>query len=223
MGRRCSRGAASTGDGMRRAAAVLLALLTVGGLVSYVTLREGIEASHPPLTSPKRPATNPLLVGFLDDANFRWRPDRAQMLDEARAAGARVVRAIEYWNLVSPKRRPAPRPPPVLAGGDDDLTRPASAVHSTAGSSARTSRSGSRSTRIRQPPADASGVSPDLQADCAAHALDLAAEDPRVKLFVCFTFRDDYTNAWRSGLLDGQGHERPAYKLFATTVHAIDG
>jgi hypothetical protein len=43
-----------------------------------------------------------------------------------------------------------------------------------------------------------------------------------VKLFVWFTFRDEYTNAWQSGLLDARGRERPAYKRFAAEVRAID-
>lgn len=45
----------------------------------------------------------------------------------------------------------------------------------------------------------------------------------RVRLFVRFTFRDDDTNAWQSGLLDATGRERPVYERFAAEVHAIDG
>jgi phage baseplate assembly protein W len=66
-------------------------------------------------------------------------------------------------------------------------------------------------------------VSATLQAEYAASALALAAYEPRVRLFVWFTFRDDYTNAWKAGLLDASGRERPLYKRFAAEVHAIDG
>ena len=44
------------------------------------------------------------------------------------------------------------------------------------------------------------GVSARVQAEYAARALELAAKVPRVQLFVWFTFRDEYTNAWRAGL-----------------------
>lgn len=58
-----------------------------------------VEGSAPP-------AERNLLVGFLDDPSFRWRPYRARMLDAARATGASVVRAMVYWHLLAP-RRPA--------------------------------------------------------------------------------------------------------------------
>jgi hypothetical protein len=72
-------------------------------------------------------------------------------------------------------------------------------------------------------PDDPKGLAPKTQAAYAARALALAARVPRVKLFVWFTFRDDRTNAWQSGLLDARGRERPAYKRFAAEVRLIDG
>src|SRR5688500_9020837 len=43
------------------------------------------------------PAERSLLIGFVDDPSFRWRPYRARMLDAARSTGATVVRAMVYW------------------------------------------------------------------------------------------------------------------------------
>ena len=45
-------------------------------------------------------------VGFQDDPSFRWREDRASMLDEAVASNAGIVRTTVYWSRVAP-RRPA--------------------------------------------------------------------------------------------------------------------
>jgi hypothetical protein len=52
-----------------------------------------------------------MLVGFLDDASFRWHPSRSLMLDRAQATGARLVRAFIRWHLAAPERpRPGARP-----------------------------------------------------------------------------------------------------------------
>ena len=48
-----------------------------------------------------------MVVGFMDDASFRWRPSRAKMLARAQATGARLVRALVRWDVAAPKR-PAP-------------------------------------------------------------------------------------------------------------------
>jgi hypothetical protein len=38
---------------------------------------------------------------------------------------------------------------------------------------------------------------------------------------VWFTFRDDRTNAWQSGMLDGDGRPRPLYESFAAAISGI--
>jgi hypothetical protein len=45
-----------------------------------------------------------LLVGFQDDATFRWASDRAEMLDLARSARTAVIRTIVVWKDVAPTR-----------------------------------------------------------------------------------------------------------------------
>jgi hypothetical protein len=51
-------------------------------------------------------AADRMWVGFQDDPSFRWRQDRASMLEEASQANASVVRTTVYWNRIAP-RRPA--------------------------------------------------------------------------------------------------------------------
>lgn len=70
-------------------------------------------------------------------------------------------------------------------------------------------------------PAEPRGVSPELQAAFAAQALELAATLERVRLFVWFTFRDDRTNVWQSGLLDERGRPRPLYESFAAAIGSV--
>jgi hypothetical protein len=72
------------------------------------------------------------------------------------------------------------------------------------------------------PPA-ATGVLLAEQAAYAAQALALASAVPRVELFVWFTFQDQTSNDWQSGLLDLEGNERPAYRSFSAAVRALDG
>jgi hypothetical protein len=72
-------------------------------------------------------------------------------------------------------------------------------------------------------PPEPRGVSAGLQAEFATRALELAAAVERVRLFVWFTFRDDLTNAWQSGLLDERGRPRPAYDGFAAAVGRLTG
>ena len=45
-----------------------------------------------------------LLVGFQDDASFRWAPDRATSLDAARDANASVIRTIVTWKDAATSR-----------------------------------------------------------------------------------------------------------------------
>jgi Cellulase (glycosyl hydrolase family 5) len=47
-----------------------------------------------------------MYVGFHDDPNFRWNDRREEMLDQARAANATIVRTLVTWANVAP-RRPA--------------------------------------------------------------------------------------------------------------------
>jgi hypothetical protein len=72
-------------------------------------------------------------------------------------------------------------------------------------------------------PDEPHGIPPVLQARYAARALELAADVPRVRMFVWFTFRDDHTNAWQSGMLDGHGRPRPAYEQFTSAIAALSG
>jgi polysaccharide biosynthesis protein PslG len=71
-------------------------------------------------------------------------------------------------------------------------------------------------------PAEARGVSHELQAAYAERALKLAAANPRVELFVWFTFRDHESNARQSGLIDAGGEERPSYRRFASAVSGLN-
>ncbi len=380
---------------MRKLAAALAALAVLGAAL-YVSFWRGGEQHAPPVTTPPPVSAPRLLVGFLDDANFRWRYDRAQMLDSAHAAGAGIVLAIVNWYLVAPERpRPGQLPfveprlyeldelvanatardmevlftiwgTPASANGGlgpnrpptnpDDLRvfaralaarylqvrryavwnepntehflapqfdpegrsvgpqlyarlyraayagiekgyphalvaigetsshgrdAPSKGLVQDSHSPARFARllseqrprlrfdawgqhpypirentppdAGSRWPAVtitsldrfghaldrwfsrkeipiwvteyayEAKPDDPTGLAPETQAAYAARALAFAARVPRVKLFVWFTFRDDRTNAWQSGLLDARGRERPAYKRFAAEVRLIDG
>jgi hypothetical protein len=335
-----------------------------------------------------------LLIGFVDDPSFRWRPYRAQMLDRARAAGARLVRAMVYWHQLAPRRPAAGEPPfdeprlfeldelvastaergmevmltiwgtPDWANGGEKPNRPPDDLDAlrefarglaarypqvrrysvwnepnleqflapqfdAAGNSvavqlyARLFRAaaggireaspdalvaaGETSARgrdapsagpaqdshspvvfarllseVRPPlafdawahhpfptspdqppdqrtrfptvtllslgrfgralddwfgrpgiplwlteyahetqPEEQLGVPRELQAAYAEHALSLAAAVPRVELFVWFTFRDDSTNTWESGLLDRDGRPKPAYARFAAAAREL--
>jgi hypothetical protein len=51
-------------------------------------------------------AADRMWVGFQDDPSFRWRQDRATMLDEAVNANSGIIRTTVYWSKVAP-RRPA--------------------------------------------------------------------------------------------------------------------
>jgi hypothetical protein len=70
-------------------------------------------------------------------------------------------------------------------------------------------------------PEEPLGVPRELQAAYAERTLALVAAVPIVELFVWFTFRDDPTNRWESGLLDSDGRPKPAYARFAAAVRAL--
>ena len=50
-------------------------------------------------------------VGFQDDPSFRWRDDRAHMLDRARDHNASVLRTTVYWSRIAPTRPSSPANP----------------------------------------------------------------------------------------------------------------
>jgi hypothetical protein len=394
----------------RRGVAFLLVVATAGAIAAVLALRGGEESPRPPPPTateavPSPEATEPpppapaakrhLLVGFVDDPSFRWRPYRAQMLDQARATGARLVRAMAYWHRLAPQRPAAGQPPfdeprlfeldelvaetaergmevmltiwgtPAWANGGGPPNRPPDELDdlrefarglaarypqvrrysvwnepnleqflapqfdvdggslapqlyarlcraayegikegnpgalvavgetSTRGrdapsrGSVQDSHSPARFARLlaevephllfdawahhpfptrpdRPPdqrarlptvtllslarfgrlldtwfgrrriplwiteyghetqPEERLGVPRELQAAYAERALALAAAVPRVEVFVWFTFRDDPTNAWQSGLLDESGSPKPAYARFSAAVRALN-
>jgi hypothetical protein len=68
------------------------------------------------------------------------------------------------------------------------------------------------------------GATPAQQAAYARQALEIAAADPRVEMFIWFTFRDDPAMAtWDSGLIGDDNRSKPAYRAFATAALALDG
>ena len=56
-------------------------------------------------------ADDRMWVGFQDDPSFRWREDRAAMLDEAVAANAGIARTTVYWSKIAPRRPANPSNP----------------------------------------------------------------------------------------------------------------
>jgi hypothetical protein len=49
-------------------------------------------------------AADRMWVGFQDDPSFRWRQDRASVLDEAVKTNAGIIRTTVYWNRIAPRR-----------------------------------------------------------------------------------------------------------------------
>jgi hypothetical protein len=120
----------------RRGVVLLLAVVAAGATAAALVLPDEEERqgrpppaatesprpaeteSAPPTDVPEPEAPAPgrrdgprLVIGFVDDPSFRWRPYRKQMLDRARAAGARLVRAMVYWHRMAPRRPAAGEPP----------------------------------------------------------------------------------------------------------------
>ena len=54
-------------------------------------------------------------------------------------------------------------------------------------------------------------------------AMSIAANDPRVTMFIWFIVRDDPTSAWQSGLLNRDGSKKPAYSVYAALADKYDG
>jgi hypothetical protein len=72
-------------------------------------------------------------------------------------------------------------------------------------------------------PGEPSGVTPAQQAVYLRQALNIAANDPRVQMFIWFVLRDDPTTAWQSGLLERDGARKPAFNTFAALADRYDG
>jgi hypothetical protein len=56
-------------------------------------------------------ASQRMIVGFQDDPSFRWREDRAVVLDRAQQAGATLVRTTVYWSRIATTRPANPADP----------------------------------------------------------------------------------------------------------------
>jgi Cellulase (glycosyl hydrolase family 5) len=80
-----------------------LGVAAVGGAatVYLLFLRTDTEA---PVALPGSPMPGRLLIGFQDDASFRWAEDRATSLDQARDVHAAVIRTIVAWHSAAPER-----------------------------------------------------------------------------------------------------------------------
>ncbi len=67
------------------------------------------------------------------------------------------------------------------------------------------------------------GVSYAQQAVDVKKALQLAAANPYVEMFVWFIFRDSTSQTWFSGIETKSGSKKPAYSAFAATAKGIVG
>ena len=72
-------------------------------------------------------------------------------------------------------------------------------------------------------PAEPLGIDAALQARYAEEALDLAAGNERIRMFLWFIFRDRDGNPWQSGLLADDGLPKPALERFAEIALRVDG
>jgi hypothetical protein len=72
-------------------------------------------------------------------------------------------------------------------------------------------------------PGEPLGVTPSQQAAYARQALNIAAGNPDVQMFIWFILRDDPTSAWQSGLLDRGGLKKPVFNTFAALAARYDG
>ena len=88
---------------------VLLAVLAGGAVSASLVLIGG--GTEEPVSLPEDPMPGRLLVGFQDDATFRWAPDRADMLDRARDAAASIIRTTVNWSQAAPRRPTDPTNP----------------------------------------------------------------------------------------------------------------
>ena len=90
--------------------ATALALAAAGGAAAgYLFLVRG--DAEAPVVLPESAMPGRLLVGFQDDASFRWAEDRATTLDRARDARATVIRTTVAWHAAAPERPANPLDP----------------------------------------------------------------------------------------------------------------
>jgi Cellulase (glycosyl hydrolase family 5) len=72
-------------------------------------------------------------------------------------------------------------------------------------------------------PGEPKGVTPARQAAYLRTAMNIAANDPRVTMFIWFIVRDDPTSSWQSGLLTRGGSKKPAYRVYSALAAKYDG
>lgn len=87
-----------------------LGLAAAGGAAAVYLLVVRADAEAP-VVLPESPMPGRLLVGFQDDASFRWADDRATSLDGARDAHTTVIRTIVAWHAAAPERPTNPADP----------------------------------------------------------------------------------------------------------------
>jgi Cellulase (glycosyl hydrolase family 5) len=88
---------------MRWVLAALVAAAGAAAVVTGIAFERGGGGEHAHVL-PQDPMPGRILVGFQDDASFRWADDRAQMLDAARDAHAVVIRTLAVWANIAPRR-----------------------------------------------------------------------------------------------------------------------
>jgi polysaccharide biosynthesis protein PslG len=69
---------------------------------------------------------------------------------------------------------------------------------------------------------DPHGISPELQAGYLEEAVALAAQSPRVRVFVWFILRDTLGEPWASGVLAADGSPKPAFERYAQSAAEVD-
>jgi hypothetical protein len=107
---------------------IFAVLAVAGGALAAAVLLALRPNAEEPVALPQSPMPGRLLVGFQDDATFRWAADRAKMLDLARTAGVSVIRTTVVWSDAAPMRpaKPAdPFDPAYQLDEVDDLVRSA--------------------------------------------------------------------------------------------------
>src|SRR5262245_33027536 len=88
-------------------AALAVAVVAAGAVVAFAVVRS--DDSSDPVALPQDAMPGRMLVGFQDDASFRWAPDRASALDAAQSANASVIRTIVTWKDAATARPANPR------------------------------------------------------------------------------------------------------------------
>src|SRR5262245_49999469 len=72
-------------------------------------------------------------------------------------------------------------------------------------------------------PEYAGGVTRAKQAADAKLALEMAAQNPYVEMFVWFILKDSTDKTWNSGLIAKNGVKKPSYSIFQKAAKGIDG